>query len=133
MKKQLLLLPLVQRAGITALVIAGLALILFFGMRAYHDYERFQRIGSGITNEVQTIRGWMIIPYIAQSYEVPEEMLFDALHIPGHENRDLSLRQLASKYDRHPNTIRHTVQRAIVDFYHPPQHQPPPPREGNIP
>jgi hypothetical protein len=63
-----------------ALLILGAAVAGFFGVRAYRAYNRFhpQAPGTSMT-DVEAIRGWMTVPYIARAYDVPEEALFSAL------------------------------------------------------
>jgi hypothetical protein len=96
------------------LVIVGLGLVLFFGLRAYRDYRRLEERGlaPGVT-DVEAIRGWMTLPYIAQAYGVPETALFEALGLPQAGNQKLSIRQLADKYEREPEAVRRAVQEAV--------------------
>ena len=55
----------------------SLALMVIFTIRGLHAVPR-ARMG-------EPIRPWMSVPYIAYSYRVPEENLFQALGLP--ENR----------------------------------------------
>ncbi len=100
-----------------ALVATGLGLVLFFGVRAYRDYRRLEERGlsPGIT-DVEAIRGWMTLPYIAQAYNVPEEALFEGLGVPGAGNEKLSIKQLANKYDRDPAEVREIIQEIILRY-----------------
>jgi hypothetical protein len=97
-----------------ALVIAGAALAGFFGVRAYHAYNRFQQreLAAG-TTDVEAIRGWMTLPYIARGYGVPEDALFTALGIPKPGNERLSVKQLVAKYGRDPQATRETIQHVL--------------------
>lgn len=97
-----------------ALIVIGLALVFFFGRGFWRDLVRVQQRGlqPGVT-DVEAIRGWMTLPYVAQAYGVPEAELFEALDIPQAENRGLSIKQLADKYGKDPNVIRETVQTVI--------------------
>jgi len=97
-----------------ALVIVGAALVGFFGVRAYHTYNRFQQreLAAG-TIDVEAIRGWMTLPYIARAYDVPEDALFAALGIPKSGNERLSIKQLVAKYGRDPQATRETIQQAL--------------------
>ena len=98
-----------------ALVVAGLGLVGFFGLRAYRAYTRFQLDASATgLRDVEAIRGWMTLPYIARAYGVPEDSLFDALTIPKAENTRLSVRQLVAKYDRDPQVTRQTIQQVLL-------------------
>jgi hypothetical protein len=109
--------PRTSRIGLlltVGLVIVGLGLVLFFGLRAYRDYRRLEERGlaPGVT-DVEAIRGWMTLPYIAQAYRVPETALFEALGLPQAGNQKLSIRQLADKYEREPDAVRRAVQEAV--------------------
>jgi hypothetical protein len=97
------------------LVIVGLGLVGFFGTRAYRAYSRLQPAGlSAGTSDVEAIRGWMTLPYIARAYGVPEDALFAALDIPTAGNQQLSVRQLVAKYDRDPLATRQAIQQVLL-------------------
>jgi hypothetical protein len=70
----------------TILIVAGLAITLFFGSRAAESYRRLQYIREQGLNQgtasVEAIRGWMTIRYISVAYAVPEEYIFAQLGIP---------------------------------------------------
>jgi hypothetical protein len=99
------------------LILIGLGLVLFFGGRAYRDYRRLQLRGlsPGVT-DVEAIRGWMTLPYIANAYGVPETALFEALDVPQAGNEKLSIAQLANKYDREPAEVRQAIQEAVLRY-----------------
>ncbi|MDP2418331.1 MAG: hypothetical protein U1D25_03850 [Hydrogenophaga sp.] len=75
--------------GLMALVL-GAVLLVFFGTRAWHQWTYAQRVASGEV-QVQTLRGWMTLSYIARVYHVPEADLRTALGAPmtGFEERSL--------------------------------------------
>jgi hypothetical protein len=99
------------------LVIVGLGLVGFFGMRVYHAYSRFQHAElSAGTTDVEAIRGWMTLPYIARAYGVPEDALFVALGIPKAGNQQLSVRQLVTKYGHDPQATRQAIQQVLRDY-----------------
>ena len=50
------------------------------------------------TTDVNAIRGWMTVPYIAAAYSVPEAYIFEKIEIPIEENRQKSLSQINLKY-----------------------------------
>jgi len=97
------------------LLIAGAALVGFFGLRAYRAYSRFQpdALPAGMT-DVEAIRGWVTLPYIAHAYGVPEDALFEALAIPKAGNTHLSIKQLVAKYERDPLATRQTLQQVLL-------------------
>jgi hypothetical protein len=97
------------------LVIVGLGLVGFFGTRAYRAYSRLQPAGLAAgTSDVEALRGWMTLPYIARAYGVPEDALFAALGIPKAGNQQLSVRQLVAKYDRDPLATRQAIQQVLL-------------------
>ncbi len=84
---------------IISFIVLGLLLIGFFGLRAVRSYMRIQQTGlqPGVT-EVELVRGWMTIPYIATAYDVPEAYIFKQIGIPQEGNQDKSLVQLNREY-----------------------------------
>jgi hypothetical protein len=104
-----------RRVLVIALVVVGLGLVGFFGLRAYRTYTRFQHDASvGVVTDVEAIRGWMTLPYIARAYGVPEDTLFAALAIPKAGNERLSIKQLVAKYGRDPLMTRQTIQQVLL-------------------
>ena len=103
-----------RRVLTIALVVVGLGLVGFFGLRAYRAYTRFQPDApvAGMI-DVEAIRGWMTLSYIARAYGVPEDSLFEALTIPKAGNARLSVKQLVAKYDRDPQATRQTIQQVV--------------------
>jgi hypothetical protein len=95
-----------QRALVIGLIAVGVLFTTFFGMRAFHALKKFDghrppppgRPGK-VETDVEAIRGWMTVPFIAELYQVPAPALFDALKIPpNEENREKSLRDLNREY-----------------------------------
>jgi hypothetical protein len=100
---------------IISLMVIGLLLIGFFGLRAVRSYIRIQQTGleQGVT-DVELIRGWMTIPYIAKAYQVPEDYLFEQLNLPAEGNRHKSIADLNRTYDQgQPGVILEAVKAAI--------------------
>jgi len=86
------------------LVVVGLGLVTFFGIRSYRSframqYIREQGLDAG-TADVDAIRPWMTIRFIAVAYAVPQEYIFAELDIP-FDQRDSNdtLSHLNQKYD----------------------------------
>lgn len=103
---------------IISLILLGLLLIGFFGLRAVHSYIRLQQTGlePGVT-DVEAIRGWMTIPYIATAYGVPEDYIFLQLNLPAESNQDKSLADLNRIYARgQPGTILEAVKTAVKKY-----------------
>lgn len=91
------------------LIFIGVLIVGFFGWRTLRafgdvrghrlpppsaaDSEREQ-----IETDVDLIREWMTIPFISKTYDVPANVLFDALGIRAERNRGKSLRRLNREY-----------------------------------
>ena len=100
------------------LIALGLILVGFFGVRAVVSFVRLQQTGlqPGVT-DVEAIRGWMTVPYIATAYGVPEEYFFEHIGIPAEGNRDKSLGQLNREYAfGQPAAILNAVKEAIRKY-----------------
>jgi hypothetical protein len=86
-----------------AVIVIGLAIAGFFGVRSvrsFHElqYIRQQGLDRG-TASVDAIRPWMTIRFIAVAYAVPEEYLYSVLGIPfERRNADQSLGELNRIY-----------------------------------
>lgn len=94
-----------QRNFVTGLIIIGLIIIIFFGLRTVRAFKEFRGhrppppfATEHIETDVSLIRDWMTIPFIAKTYHVRPRVLFDSLDIPEHENKEKSLRQLNEEY-----------------------------------
>jgi len=119
-----------QRLLITGLIILGVLIVGFFGVRAILAFRHIRDGGFGPGNpppppsetDVELIRDWMTIPYIARTYRVPDRMLFKELKIPDEGNREKSLKELNDEY--FPDKVGYVldeVKKAITD------HRPPAP------
>jgi hypothetical protein len=97
------------RTLIFILIFIGGVIVGFFGSRTL---QTFREIGEhppappavAATEaaepgaDVDLIREWMTIPYISRTYDVPQNVLFEALDIPPNRNREKSLRRLNREY-----------------------------------
>lgn len=72
-------------------LVLGLALVLVSGMRAVQAWRLATLVATGQV-QVQTLRGWMTLPYIARLYRVPERDLRQAIGAPPTGGADRSLR-----------------------------------------
>ena len=115
---------------IISLIVLGVILVLFFGFRAVRSYLRIQQTGlqPGVS-DVELIRGWMTVPYIAAAYGVPEEYIFEQIGIPPGDNMEKSLGQLNREYaPGEPAAILNKVKEAVRQYQteHPPTPEPQP-------
>lgn len=107
-----------ERLVTIGLIVLGVILTGLFGVRAIVSFVRIQQSGlrPGVT-DVEAVRGWMTIPYIATAYEVPEEYIFERLDIPAEGNRDKSLGQLNREYTfGQPAAILDAVKESIRQY-----------------
>lgn len=93
--------------ALTITIIAAVATIQAFqGLQ-----QQSALVNSG---DVRTVSDWMTIPYIARTYHVPEDYLYQWLHITGVQKpQHITLRLLAARYHRSINDLLHSVQAAI--------------------
>ena len=94
-----------QRNFVVGLIIIGLMIIGFFGLRTARAFRQFHGHrppppfeGEHIETDVDLIRDWMTVPFISRMYHVPERQLFDVLEISEHGNKEKSLKQLNEEY-----------------------------------
>jgi len=101
-----------QRNFVIGLIIIGLMIVGFFGLRTARAFRQFHGhrppppfATEHIETDVSLIRDWMTVPFISRMYHVPPPVLFDALEIPEHGNKEKSLKQLNEEYYPHANGI----------------------------
>ena len=94
-----------QRNFVVGLIIIGLMIVAFFGLRTARAFRQFHGHrppppfdGQHIETDVTLIRDWMTVPFIGRMYHVPPPILFKALDIPEEGNQDRSIKQLNEKY-----------------------------------
>ena len=97
--------PFLQRVLVSALIIFGIWIAAFFGLRTFHAYRevREHRPPPPFSNEqsetnVQLIEDWMTVPFVSKMYHVPPQIIFEALNIPFEGNKERSIKQLSEKY-----------------------------------
>jgi len=112
-----------QRALVIGLIALGIVFTTIFGVRSFHAYKKFNghrppppgKPGK-VETDVEFIRSWMTVPFIAELYAVPERPIFEALKIsPLEENREKSLRDLNREYYPDSNEfVLETVKAAVT-------------------
>ena len=114
-----------QRALVIGLIILGILFTIFFGMRAFHAFKKIDGHRppppGKVETDVELIRDWMTVSFIARMYRVPEKDIFDALNISPQGNHEKSLKDLNKDY--YPDKdgfVMDTVKATIL------AHQPPP-------
>ena len=93
-----------QRALVAGVIILGILFTTFFGMRVFHAFRRFDGHrppppgAMEMETDVELIRDWMTIPFISRTYQVPPEVLFEALNISAQKDHEKSLKVLNEEY-----------------------------------
>lgn len=112
-----------QRSLVTGLIIIGLIIAVFFGLRTARAFRQFQEhrppppfATEPIETNVELVRDWMTIPFISKMYHVRPHILFEAVGIPEQGNRDKSLRQLNEEYFAEvPGFVETTIKAALLE------------------
>ncbi|GAB4457532.1 MAG: hypothetical protein Kow0070_09850 [Anaerolineales bacterium] len=122
--------PKTQRILVFGLITAGVLLAVFFSMRAAFAFREVRRHGppplspfdtknnQPTETDVELIRDWMTIPYIARMYRVPPEVLFEALRLPHSKSiGEKSLKELNDEYfPQADGFVMTTIKAAILEF-----------------
>ncbi len=94
-----------QRMLVAGLILIGLLIVGIFGWRTARAFREFRGhrppppfAAEPMETDVTLIRDWMTIPFISKMYRVPPRLLFQALDIPEHKNKEKSLKQLNDEY-----------------------------------
>ncbi len=108
-----------QRALVIGLVLLGSIFTIFFGIRAFHAYKKFNGYPppphEKIETDVNLIRNWMTIPFISETYRVPEHLIFNALQVPPIGNKDKSLNDLNHEYyPNHEGAVLEKVKETVL-------------------
>jgi hypothetical protein len=124
-----------QRALVTILIGLGLLTVGFFGWRTVHAFREFRGHrpphppfeNRPAETDVELIRDWMTIPFIAKMYHVPPPVILEALQIPADKkNEEKSLKDLNDEYfpDK-PGYVLTTVKAVVQANIPPPTVAPP--------
>jgi len=113
-----------QRVLTASLILIGIVIVGFFGLRTLHALREFREHrppppfapdSAQLETDVELIRDWMTIPYIARTYSLPVKKLYEALEIPRKGNDEKSLAQLNEQYFRQaPGTVIKIVKAVIL-------------------
>jgi hypothetical protein len=96
-----------QRALILGLIGLGLILAGFFGfrsLRAMREFDKRRPPALSVSDvqtmetDVELVRGWMTIGFIARTYHLPPGILYQALDISPNGNKEKSLEQLNEEF-----------------------------------
>ncbi len=98
--------PFLQRVLVSALIIFGIWIAAFFGMRTFHAYREVRAHrpppppfkNEQSETDPNLIEDWMTIPFIGRMYHIHPAILFEALSIPAEANKEKSIKQINEKY-----------------------------------
>lgn len=109
---------------VSVLLLLALAVTVFAAIATVQAIQGFQQQNSLVkADDVRTVSDWMTIPYIARTYHVPEDYLYQWLHITSVQKpRHATLRLLAVQYHQTVTSMIQSVQAAIRAYrtQHPP-------------
>jgi hypothetical protein len=112
-----------QRNFVIGLIIIGLMIIGFFGLRTvrafrqFHGHRPHPPFGEHVETDVELIQDWMTLPYISITYHLPPNLLYEQLNIPPKGNEKRSLKRLNDKYyPQAPGTVLEKVKAAILAY-----------------
>lgn len=103
-----------------AAIVAGIVLLAVFGVRGWQQYQFAQRVASGQI-QVESLRGWMTLPYVARVYGVPEERLRAALGVAATGGDARSLREWFEVAGLQPQDGRQRLEAVILQARDRPQ------------
>ena len=82
----------------------------------------------------EPVRPWMSVPYVAHSYHVPPQVLYEALGIPHPPHDRRPIKEIAEEQNRSLDEVIATLQRAIArERVSPSPASPPTPATGRSP
>jgi len=110
-----------QRNFVVGLIVIGLLIVVFFGLRTARAFRKFHGnrpppfAAERVETDVTLIRDWMTVPFISRMYRVPVRILFDAVEIPEHGNKEKSLKKLNDEfYPQTEGIVLEKVRAAIL-------------------
>jgi hypothetical protein len=115
--------PARQRALVIGLIVIGVLIVGFFGLRTLRAFREFRGhrpprpfdSDRPRQTDVELIRDWMTIPFIEHTYGVSPRIIFDALEIHPRGNQDKSIKQLNDEYfPSQPGYVLEAVKAAVL-------------------
>ncbi|HJS20373.1 MAG TPA: hypothetical protein VJ785_16610 [Anaerolineales bacterium] len=114
------------RILVLSLIVMGLIIAGLYGIRtflAFKDVRGQRPAPDSLLEEqpretdVELIRDWMTIPYIARMYHVPASVLYKSLDISPDGNQEKSIQQLNDEYyPQEQGWIEATIKISILEY-----------------
>lgn len=115
-----------QRVLTIGLIVFGLLIAGFFGLRSLRAFREFRghrpppipfSDSQPAETDVELIRDWMTIGFVSYSYRLPPTLLYESLAIPPKKNEEKSLRQLNEEYyPDQPGYVLKVVKETILSY-----------------
>jgi hypothetical protein len=121
-----------KKALVVGLILAGVLLSLVFAVRVVRSFQHARLIAgrrSG-TLDVEMVRGWMPVPYVARMFGVPQDVLYHSLGITAEQAGRENLASLNRRFfPGQQGEVVRRVKQAILDYWatHPTPALPQPP------
>lgn len=108
--------------GALAATLATAGVLIFHTVR--HATQVIQTVKHARhTDEGETLRPWMTIPYIAATHHVPPNVLYDAIALPPERHRPWPLSRIARRQGRPVEALIAQLDNAIARAHgHAPPH-----------
>lgn len=114
-----------RRVLIFSMIFAGIVIAGLFGwrsLRAFREFRgdhprpAFSTDSQEMQTDVELIRDWMTIPFVARMYQVPRPVLYKALDISPQGNQGKSLKQLNEEYfPEAPGIVETRLKAAVLE------------------
>lgn len=98
-----------------ALFVVATVPTAIFGLRTYHSFLLLHSAYAVGAPDVSSIRAWMSLHYVADSFRVSETALIARLGLPAETDPDASIKSLAEREARSPFEYVQRAQRAVVE------------------
>lgn len=104
------------RTILSAMIIAGIAASIFFGLRSYGSFLLLRSAYEVGRPQVGSLRAWMTLDHVAATYRVPADALIARLELPADTDRTDTLKIIADRRNIPRFNFVRDVQRAISDM-----------------
>jgi hypothetical protein len=100
------------------LVAVGILSILIAGFLSFRIFQRLSHKPPLIPRQtdVSLIKPWMTIPYVAKTYAVPKEVLFEKLNLDPNKYRKESIESIAKNKAINQDSLITALKETITEF-----------------
>jgi membrane-associated protein len=115
---------------LAALLVLAIIASVFFALRTYGSLRLLQSAQLLGRPQISSVRGWMTLSYVSETYRVPMEELMNGLNLPADTAKDSSLKSLSERQGVTPFSYVSRAQQVIAGLLPPPRTFGGEPREG---